>query len=489
MTRPSISNQRLSRLQALACLAASAAAYAVGTGLGEFWPAAWIAPLPLLWLAYRSSWQAAGASALAAYFLGSLNLFPLLASVAPAPIVVAALLGPAAMCACAVLVSRGAVRRLPPLAAAFAFPVTVTSLDFLLSLVSPHGTIHTLAYSQTHVVALLQIASVTGVWGVTFLLALLPSALAVGAVTRSAAAVMVPVAALLVILGWGGLRVERQHDAPRIRVGLVATDERVHEAFDTRDTVIALQVAREYADRIARAAGRGARIVVLPEKLVGATNENVAAVLHVFGEAARRSRVTVVAGINRIGDPPRNVAVVLAPDGRAIAAYDKRHLLPGPESGYLVGHDAVVFDGPSARWGVAICKDMDFTRWLREYGRQDVRVMAVPAWDFVVDGHFHSRMAVMRAVENGFTLVRTAQEGLLSVVTAYGRVVAETPSAGGRGALLVADVQAGPGETPYARHGDWFAWGVVIWAGVLIAASIVGTPWRQDKQAAPARVR
>jgi len=132
---------------------------------------------------------------------------------------------------------------------------------------------------------------------------------------------------------------------------------------------------------------------------------------------------------------------------------------------------------------------MDFTRWLREYGRQDVRVMAVPAWDFVVDGHFHSRMAVMRAVENGFTLVRTAQEGLLSVATAYGRVVAETPSAGGRGALLVADVQAGPGETPYARHGDWFAWGVVIWAGVLIAASIVGTPWRQDKQAAPARVR
>jgi apolipoprotein N-acyltransferase len=369
----------------------------------------------------------------------------------------------------------------------FAFPAAVTALDFLLSLVSPHGTIHTLAYSQTHVVALLQIASITGVWGVTFILALLPSALAAGGGTRSATAVIVPVAVLLVVLAWGGLRAQRQHDAPRIRVGLVATDERVHEVFETRDTEAALQVARDYADRIATAAGRGARIIVLPEKLVGATQENAAAVLQVFGQAARRSRVTVVAGINRITDaPPRNVAVVFAPDGRAIA-YDKHHLLPGPETGYRIGNEAVVFDGPSTRWGVAICKDMDFTRWLREYGRQDVRVMAVPAWDFVVDGHFHSRMAVMRAVENGFTLVRTAQEGVLTVSTAYGRVVAETPSAAGRGALLVADVQAGPGETPYARHGDWFAWSVVVAAGLLIAGSILRPgPQRRNPQAAAA---
>jgi apolipoprotein N-acyltransferase len=382
-----------------------------------------------------------------------------------------------------VLVSRGAVRNLPALAAALAFPATVTSLDFLLSLVSPHGTIHTLAYSQTHVVALLQVASITGVWGVTFALALLPSALAVGTATRSAAAVIVPVAALLAILGWGGLRVQRQPDVPHVRVGLVATDEGIHEVFETRDTGVALRVAREYAERIARAASRGARIVVLPEKLVGATPDNASAVLGVFGDAARRARVMVVAGINRVGEtPPRNVALVFAPDGRAIAEYDKHHMLPGPETGYRAGNEAVVFDGPSARWGVAICKDMDFTGWLREYGRRDARVMAVPAWDFVVDGHFHSRMAVMRAVENGFTLVRTAQEGLLTVATAYGRVVAEMPSAGGRGALLVADVQAGPGETPYARHGDWFAWGVVIVTGVLMGGTIVRggsrTKWR-----------
>jgi apolipoprotein N-acyltransferase len=79
-------------------------------------------------------------------------------------------------------------------------------------------------------------------------------------------------------------------------------------------------------------------------------------------------------------------------------------------------------------------------------------------------------------VENGFTLVRTAQEGLMTVATAYGRVVAEMPSAGGRGALLVADVQAGPGETSYARHGDWFAWAVVIVTGALIVGTIVRRP-------------
>ena len=45
---------------------------------------------------------------------------------------------------------------------------------------------------------------------------------------------------------------------------------------------------------------------------------------------------------------------------------------------------------------------MDFPGWSRQYGRQGVRLLAVPALDFVRNGHMdgrvHSRMAVMRAL-------------------------------------------------------------------------------------------
>lgn len=60
------------------------------------------------------------------------------------------------------------------------FPAAWTSYEFLLSSASPHGTFGSLAYSQIDVLPLIQIASITGALGITFLLLLVPSALAFG---------------------------------------------------------------------------------------------------------------------------------------------------------------------------------------------------------------------------------------------------------------------------------------------------------------------
>src|ERR1019366_10050565 len=105
----------------LLAVALSACAYYVSIGLGEFWPAAWIAPVPVLLVAFRSSWRMAALAAFAAYFVGSLNLFTFLAKITPVPLVVTVLATTALVFAGAVLVARFAVRHLPPWAAAFAF--------------------------------------------------------------------------------------------------------------------------------------------------------------------------------------------------------------------------------------------------------------------------------------------------------------------------------------------------------------------------------
>ncbi len=62
---------------------------------------------------------------------------------------------------------------------------------------------------------------------------------------------------------------------------------------------------------------------------------------------------------------------------------------------------------------MAICKDMDFERTLRADARQGaIRILAVPANDFVKDDWIHARMAIMRGVENGFAVVRSAFHGI-----------------------------------------------------------------------------
>jgi apolipoprotein N-acyltransferase len=170
--------RKLEALPALGAVATSAGLCYISTGLGSFWPAAWHAPIPILILAFRSSKRAVIVGTVAAYFLGSLNLFTYLARVMPAPLLLLLLLGEAVAFAAVVRAAQYAAPRLPPWAAAFVFPAAWTTYEFLLSLVSPHGTALALAYTQTDLLPLLQIASITGIWGITFIVALVPSAFA-----------------------------------------------------------------------------------------------------------------------------------------------------------------------------------------------------------------------------------------------------------------------------------------------------------------------
>ena len=156
----------------------SALAFYASTGLGELWPLAWVAPVPLLWVANRSRPRDAFAAAAAAWFLGSLNLFAYLSRVMPAPIVLALLMAPAIVFGLVVAFTGAATRRLGPVAGALAFPAAWTSYEFLLSLVSPHGTALSLGYSQIQWLTLMQIVSVTGLWGVVFLVTSVPASIA-----------------------------------------------------------------------------------------------------------------------------------------------------------------------------------------------------------------------------------------------------------------------------------------------------------------------
>jgi apolipoprotein N-acyltransferase len=446
----------------------------LSTGLGTTWPLAWLAPVGVLAVAFARSWRMAAFVGFAAHFLGSLALVGYLGGLVPLPIVLGILAATSLTFAAAVLLARLAFLRLPPSVAVCAFPSAWTSIEFLTAQLSPHGTFLNLAYSQVDCLPLLQVASVTGLWGVSFLVTLVPSALAAAWVRRAPPVLVAPAVAVVLALGFGSSRLRTPPSGAPIRVGLAATDERVGVVFETRDPAVAGAAVRGYADRVARLASLGASVVVLPEKMVGITPESSPQVVAALGDAARDGRVTLVAGLNRVAiAPPRNVALVYGPDGSLQTEYDKRHMLPGPETGYLVGERPGLFDAHGARWGVAICKDMDFPPWSRAYGRAGVQVLAVPAWDFVVDGRLHSRMAVVRAVENGFALVRTAMEGRLLVTDAYGRVLAEDRTDGKPEALLVASVPPGPGTTFYARAGDWFGWLSVAALVALVAASLV----------------
>src|SRR5262249_13317776 len=118
-------------------------------------------------------------------------------------------------------------------------------------------------------------------------------------------------------------------------------------------------------------------------------------------------------------------------DGKLEATYDKHHLIPGVEP-EKPSDKRITLDQSSGKWGLQICKDMDFPALGREYAADGVDLVLVPAWDFSVDRWLHSRMAALRAVENGFALARSARNGLLTLSDNRGRILAESATAPGR---------------------------------------------------------
>ena len=223
-----------SLVPAIAAVILSAGAYFVSTGLNTFWPLGWIAPLPILLLAFTRSWRATAPAALAAYLLGSLNVVPILRQVVPPPVMVLLLLLPAGVFAATVLAARYVARRAPAAVAALGFPLAWTTYEFLLSRHSPHGTVMSLAYSQTDVLPLLQLASLTGIWGMTFVLTLVPSAIAAAWARRSAAALLPAIVIGGATLGYGTWRLAQPRGGPTVRVGLAVEDGAVGRWTGTR---------------------------------------------------------------------------------------------------------------------------------------------------------------------------------------------------------------------------------------------------------------
>jgi apolipoprotein N-acyltransferase len=137
--------------------------------------------------------------------------------------------------------------------------------------------------------------------------------------------------------------------------------------------------------------------------------------------------------------------------------YDKQHLLPGVEP-ETPGNKRVVLDQPSGRFGLQICKDMDFPALSRQYAGDSANLLLVPAWDFNFDGWLHARMAMLRAVENGFALARAARNGLLTLSDSRGRIIAEAATANGQFVSINGTVPVIAEKTFYSQAGDWFAW-------------------------------
>jgi len=453
-----------------------------GWGLTPWWPLMWFAPLPALWFSLRSSWRVAGLVTFASWLAGNLIFFRYFHQLGQSPIAWLANFGGLALLATVgVLLFRALVLRGAVWSGIVALASLWVSADWLRYWISPHGTAADLAYTQLKFLPFLQLASVTGPWGMSFVLLLVPAAAAAAwhlwdRNPEQAKRVTVVVGGLLlIILGFGQLRLNLARQQASVKVGLAVSDAPENDLVASGPD--APRLLQEYAAQAKALAARGAQVVVLPEKIAVVHDSDAATDDAFFQPIADAANITIVVGQLHIspganGTLRYNRAQVYSPH-EATASYDKEHMLPPFESNLTVGTQHLTMPRDGALWGVAICKDMDFTSMGRAYGSLGAGLLLVPAWDFNMDRTFHGHMEIMRGVEGGFSIVRAAKNGYLTVSDDRGRVLAETRSDSASFATLLADVPVGHEHTLYQTLGDWFAWLAVAILAVVIARSLL----------------
>ena len=471
----------------LVATALTAAGYFRSSGLEPVWWLVWLAPVPILlvapiirgWQAFAAAWIARSLAMLVFWHYWQGIMLPLSLS-----ITIVAIFG--AFFATAVMVYRSFLLRGNLWMAVLAFPMTAVAEEYLLSL--SQGTFCNIGYTQLQNLPVLQLAAIGGLWAIGFTVTLFGAAVAVLFHTSGRSRVRLVVGfvcSYLCVFVYGELRLHRTLDASHsLVVGLVET----HAGPDMfpGDAQSMMDLMRRYAGQASALAGRGAKIVVLPEmtglvvdpglRISQLSNQLLSSEAdEVFREAAHNAHIQILLGVEHVtGHGAFNEGRLYSASGTIETVYRKHHLVPVIEGRTTPGNDISVLEQPEGKIGIEICRDMDYPELARRYAHRDVGLVLAPAWDQGVDALWHGHMSLMRAVEDGFTLVRDAKVGFLTASDDRGRILAEESTVGSNTfSSMIVTVPVRHDATLYQVGGDWFAWidlaGLIVLATTLVA--------------------
>lgn len=450
----------------------SSLAYHYSLGEQNYWLLMWLAPLPLCLHALGHSARNALCTAFIAFLIGSSAS---LASASFPPDLLFILLLGNFLSAAALSVVLGFYRYIDlhrnAWAASLVFACGWTSFEFVGSLFSRGGTVASLAYTQTANLPIIQMASFSGIWGVSFLLTIVPAGVAAAWRYRRnpilcRKTLLLPAGFLIAALVFGVCRLATPSPNAGINIGIAAEPATLEQMISLRagrDSALAADLLGRYLRDIRSLAQSGASMVLLPEKIFPASGNYD--YLHPLSLSAQQNNIHLIVGMTRQVDAQHfNSAFVFSPSGETLPTYDKQHLLPPFENQFTPGKNLTVAASPLlGSWGIAICKDMDFVEPAMAYSRQGVQLLLVPALDFHDDAWSHGRVAIMRGVEGNFAVARAGQWGLLTLSDSRGRIVAVKATDANPGeTLLLGEVQLGDGKSIYSRLGNWAGWACVL---------------------------
>ncbi len=370
-----------------------------------------------------------------------------------------------------------------------------------------------LGYAAHSDAPLRELASLGGVYGLSFVLAL-GGALLARRRLLAAVALLLGAHALGFLLH---LSAEPDAGAPPLRVGIVQASIPQGEKWDPERASAAFDAHLELSEQAA--AGGGVELIVWPETAIPLLLEVEPAARTELAELAERTGASLLVGGIGIQRGARqedlrffNSTFAIDPVQGFVDRYDKTKLVPFGEYvplrqvfGFLdalatglAATDVTPGTAPRTVRGIAplrgeraaaplICYEAIYPELVRAAVRGGARMLVN-----LTNDAWYGRssapeqflaIAAMRAAEHGVPLVRAANTGISALVDAGGGVLATTPLFERR--TLVGELPPPrAGLALYTRLGDW-----VVWASGVLIFGIAGSALLRGRRSARERER
>ncbi len=372
-----------------------------------------------------------------------------------------------------------------------------TAMEFLRGRVITGMPWGGLAHTQWQNLPIIQISSLTGMYGVTFLIVLVNGAIACFLIDvrrwrSSLKAAVIPFALLMISLIYGWIALSGSSQGEKVKIALVPGNVKQMEKLMSWGS--AEWILDKYVRITDRAAEEKPDIIVWPETSVPQYMFISGRMPKELKSLVQRSGAYFLTGTPHTERNPErqtyNSVFLLSPTGEEIDRYYKIHLVPIGEyfplksilpkriqklvtgvSDWDRGEEYTIFSVPPAKFGVAICFESIFPELFRKFVSQGVNLMGIITNDAWFDGtcapEQHYSMAHFRAVENRVAVFRCANYGISCIIDPWGRVNRKIePDTGEE--YLVDEVCLHTGGTFYTRNGDYLPWSCVVMTLFLV---------------------
>lgn len=160
--------------------------------------------------------------------------------------------------------------------------------------------------------------------------------------------------------------------------------------------------------------------------------------------------------------PGDNKLVVIDPEGEIILDHDKygaifMYGIMG-DPAFQGESSLTTADTPIGTLSGLVCWDADLPTIVRQAGKQNTDILLLANGDSQGQFRIHAQMAVFRAIENGFSLVRQDPNGLSLATDPYGRILAMVDVGASKEPVMSAKVPTKGVFTLYPFIGDLFGW-------------------------------